>query len=182
MKSESCPTCNDVLDNVTTLNVPAISAYYQSRNAPFYTTWSLSGLVWGLGYKPWVTQTVHDLLWGYDEPLFTVAQTFLNDPPPFDRFGLFLLKNSSKEEDLGMYSMYTGEGNPYTLSNIQSFNGKESSTSGTRLIATVYMDQTVPLSIHILRRETHSGFSTTSYAEPCQWFMIAQLPKKAFLD
>ena len=29
------------------------------------------------------------------------------------RFGLFLLKNSSKEEDLGEYSMYTGEGDPY---------------------------------------------------------------------
>jgi len=125
IQSESCPTCNDALDNVTTLNVPAISAFYQSRNAPFYTTWSLSGLVWGLGYKPWVTQTVHDLLWGYDEPLFKVAQKFLNDPPPFDRFGLFLLKNSSKESDLGMYSMYTGEGDPYTLSNIQSFNGNQ---------------------------------------------------------
>jgi len=125
MQSESCPTCNDVLDNVTTLNVPAISAYYQSRNAPFYTTWSLSGLVWSLGYKPWVTKTVHEMLWGYDEPLFSVAQTFLSDPPPFDRFGLFLLKNSSKEEDLGMYSMYTGEGDPYTLSNIQSFNGND---------------------------------------------------------
>ena len=59
------------------------------------------------------------------EPLFSVAQTFLSDPPPFDRFGLFLLKNSSKEEDLGMYSMYTGEGDPYTLSNIQSFNGND---------------------------------------------------------
>ena len=81
--------------------------------------------MWSLGYKPWVTKTVHEMLWGYDEPLFSVAQTFLSDPPPFDRFGLFLLKNSSKEEDLGMYSMYTGEGDPYTLSNIQSFNGND---------------------------------------------------------
>ena len=27
--SLSCPTCNDRVDNVTTLNVPALSAYYQ---------------------------------------------------------------------------------------------------------------------------------------------------------
>ena len=72
-----------------------------------------------------MTKTVHEMLWGYDEPLFTMAQTFLPDPPPFTKFGLFLLKNSSKDEDLGMYSMYTGEGNPYNLSNIHSFNGNK---------------------------------------------------------
>lgn len=46
-------------------------------------------LNWGipstLGYKPWVTKTVNELLWGYDEPLFTAAQTFMPNPPPFDR-------------------------------------------------------------------------------------------------
>ena len=41
------------------------------------------------------------------------------------RFGLFLLKNSSKEEDLGEYSMYTGEGDPYRLATIHTFNGNK---------------------------------------------------------
>ena len=41
------------------------------------------------------------------------------------RFGLFLLKNSSKEEDLGEYSMYTGEGDPYRLATIHSYNNKQ---------------------------------------------------------
>lgn len=123
--AESCASCQDTVDNVTTLNVPAISAYYQTRNANWYTTYSLSGLIWGLGYKPWVTRTVHEMLWGYDEPLFKVAQTLLAEPPPFDKFGLFLVKNSTKEEDLGLYSMYTGEGDPYKLSKIQSFNGDQ---------------------------------------------------------
>jgi len=125
VESESCDGCSDVLDNVTTLNVPAISAFYQSRDAYFFTRYSLSTYITWLGYKPWVTKTVHQMLWGYEEPLFEVAQKFLSEPPPFDRFGLFLLKNSSKETDLGTYSMYTGEGDPYTLSNIQSFNGNE---------------------------------------------------------
>jgi len=125
VESESCDGCSDVLDNVTTLNVPAISAFYQSRDAYFITRYSLSTYITWLGYKPWVTKTVHQMLWGYEEPLFEVAQKFLSEPPPFDRFGLFLLKNSSKETDLGTYSMYTGEGDPYTLSNIQSFNGNQ---------------------------------------------------------
>ena len=48
-----------------------------------------NALNWGisstLGYKPWLTRSVKELLWGYDEPLFTAAQTFMPDPPPFDR-------------------------------------------------------------------------------------------------
>lgn len=125
---DSCEGCQDTSDLVTTLNVPAISAYYQNRH---YSWWHpvRGALNWGipstLGYKPWVTKTVNELLWGYDEPLFTAAQTFMPNPPPFDRFGLFLLKNSSKEEDLGEYSMYTGEGDPYRLATIHSYNNKQ---------------------------------------------------------
>ena len=40
------------------------------------------------------------------------------------RFGLFLDKDTSNENILGEYSMYTGEGDPYKLSTIHSYNGK----------------------------------------------------------
>ena len=40
------------------------------------------------------------------------------------RFGLFLNRDSSDENDLGEYSMYTGEGDPYKLSTIHSYDGK----------------------------------------------------------
>ena len=105
---DSCDGCQDTSDLVTTLNVPAISAYYQVfalytvffpcfhvNTALFqnrhYSWWHpvRNALNWGvpstLGYKPWVTKTVNELLWGYDEPLFTAAQTFMPNPPPFDR-------------------------------------------------------------------------------------------------
>ena len=40
------------------------------------------------------------------------------------RFGLFLDKDTSNESVLGEYSMYTGEGDPYKLATIHSYNGK----------------------------------------------------------
>ena len=32
----------------------------------------------------------------------------------------------SREEELGLYTMYTGQGDPYKLANIAKFNGIES--------------------------------------------------------
>ena len=46
----------------------------------------------------------------------------------FFGFGLFLQRNASVESELGEYSMYTGEGDPYRLSNIHSYNNKQVDT------------------------------------------------------
>jgi len=123
--SLSCPSCIDSDDDVTTLNVPALSAYYQSRDENWFTQTGLSWLIAANGYKPWVTRKVRDLMWGYDEPLFHAAQWTMPEPPPFTDFALFLKKNSSRDEEIPLYTMYTGEGNPYTLATIQSFDGMQ---------------------------------------------------------
>jgi len=123
-ESLSCGSCNDKLDEVTTLNVPALSAYYKVRNQGYVSQSGVEWLVYGLGYKPWLTRNVWELMWGYEEPLFHAAK-LTEDAPPFTDFALFLKKNSSLEEDLPMYTMYTGEGDPNKLATIQSFNGVE---------------------------------------------------------
>jgi len=122
---ESCDGCSDKLDNITTLNVPAISAYYQSQDLGWLSRIALGNMMSTWGHKPWVTRSIHELLWGYDEPLFQAAQYFTSKPPPFTKFGLFLLKNSTEEKDIGLFSMYTGEQDPYKLYKIHSFNGLE---------------------------------------------------------
>jgi len=127
--SLSCPTCDDKLDTVTTLNVPVLSAYYKMRDEGWWGRAGLNTLVLGYGYQPWLTRNVSELLWGYNEPLFHAAQWTMPDPPPFTDFALFLKKNyssSSVEEDIPLYTMYTGEGDPYKLATIQSYNGLES--------------------------------------------------------
>lgn len=123
--SESCAGCSDVNDTITTLNIPAISAYYQMRDAR-WTGYLLTGMIHWLEYKMWTTRSPHEFLWGHQETLFDIARNTMPNPPPFDRFGIFLTKNSSKEEDLGMYTMYTGQGDPYKLATIASVNGQQS--------------------------------------------------------
>ena len=95
---------------------------FQSRDASWPSRSALNSAIWYNGYKPWLTRNVRELMWGYHEPLFTLAQLTPN-PPPFTDFALFLKKNSSKDEDIPLYTMYTGAGNPYNLAKIQSFNG-----------------------------------------------------------
>merc|ERR1712061_685498 len=107
-ESLSCGTCNDKLDEVTTLDVPALSAFYKNRNARWWKAGVVSNSLHSAGYKPWLTRNVHELMWGYDEPLFVAAQ-FTDDAPPFTDFALFLKKNSSLEEDLPLYTMYTAQ-------------------------------------------------------------------------
>ena len=55
---------------------------------------------------------------------FLEEYTPMNVIQYFDRFGLFLNRDSSDENVLGEYSMYTGEGDPYKLSTIHSYDGK----------------------------------------------------------
>jgi hypothetical protein len=59
----------------------------------------------------------------FQETLFEIAKHTMPNPPPFDRFGFFLTKNASREADLPLYTMYTGEGDPYKLSTIAAVDG-----------------------------------------------------------
>jgi hypothetical protein len=120
----SCAKCRDTLDNITTLNVPVLSAYHQMRDSSWFSRTVLDNVIGVLDYRPWVTKSPKQLMWGYDEPLFELAKLALPEPPPFDQFGFFVTKRSLGDH-LGMYTMFTGEGNPYNLSNIALFNGNK---------------------------------------------------------
>jgi len=109
--SESCENCSDVNDRVTTLNVPALSAYFQMRDSYFGIF--LTGMIRALAYQMWTTKSPHEFLWGHQEKLFEIARRTTFNPPPFEKFGFFLKKNTSSEEELGLYTMYTGQGDPY---------------------------------------------------------------------
>jgi len=120
---ESCPGCLEK-DMITTVNVPAISAYQKihGKGLGAWQNWVHEKGI-KLIHHVWMRRNVSDLLWGYDEKLFKAGQ-FFADPPPFEKFGLFLDRNTSDESILGEYSMYTGEGDPYKLATIHSYDGQ----------------------------------------------------------
>ena len=79
--------------NITTLNVPLLSAYYQNRKMDYYVkAWGLDGVLesWYQG-DAWVTRTPEELIWGYPEPLFDLAKAYMpeDSAPPMDNFGFF---------------------------------------------------------------------------------------------
>ena len=56
---------------------------------------AVASLAATLGQKPYITQTVRELLWGYDNPLLSLGKTLgeFYSPDsfyPFDKFGLFV--------------------------------------------------------------------------------------------
>jgi len=114
--------------NITTINVPLLSAYYQTRKMDYYLkAWGLDNVLESFkDMNAWVTRTPEELIWGYPEPLFDLAKAYLpeDSAPPMDNFGFFTKKNQT--ENLAQYTMYTGSGNPYNLSKISLFNGKKS--------------------------------------------------------
>ncbi len=69
------------------------------------------------------TLSEHKFFHYFQETLFEIAKHTMPNPPPFDRFGFFLTKNASREADLPLYTMYTGEGDPYKLSTIAAVDG-----------------------------------------------------------
>jgi len=159
----SCRTCRDTEDRITTLNVPVLSAYHQMRDSSWFARYSLETMVSTvLAYQPWITRSPHELTWGYDEPLFELAKMTLPEPPPFEQFGFFVKKRSF-DEHLGLYTMYTGEGNPYNLSNIALFNGKKELD---------FWNSTECNSVH---GSDGSSFNPYIYKEDTLWFFNDQM-------
>ena len=79
--------------NITTINVPLLSAYYQSRKMGYYVkAWGLDSVLESFEeMNAWVTRTPEELIWGYPEPLFDLAKAYLPEDtaPPMDNFGFF---------------------------------------------------------------------------------------------
>jgi hypothetical protein len=116
----------------------------------------------------WVTRTPEELIWGYPEPLFDLAKAYLpeDSAPPMDNFGFFTKKNQT--ENLAQYTMYTGSGNPYNLSKISLFNGKNLWEFGPKRQrappATKFKVVMELLSTHIFKKMKLCGFLMTNYA------------------
>jgi len=135
-------------DLITTVNVPMISAIRRVQG-DWWKTNALKVALFGLGSnwsqlqslkwlnKPlydwivrvtsrknefWVKKTPSELTWGYPDSLLEIGQ--LTDSKLTDKFGFFIQDNNT--DNLPKYTMYTGEGDPYSLSKISLFDGSDS--------------------------------------------------------
>ncbi|XP_046739499.1 protein croquemort-like isoform X2 [Diprion similis] len=109
-------------DNVTQLNVVAISAAHKIRNWAFYWHTMFDLMLSKIG-QIHVTKTVDELLFsGYEDTLINMGQiTKIVDLPPFDKFGWFYMRNESTVFD-GHFNMATGQDNIMNIGILRNWN------------------------------------------------------------
>ncbi|XP_066991111.1 scavenger receptor class B member 1 [Anabrus simplex] len=112
------------LDEVVVPNIPLISAVSTMKDQFYLVKLSLAALLNTIQAKPFVTVNIKDLLWGYNDPLFTVGRTVLalKEEIPYDRFGLFVTRNGTSSKRVTINS---GQFDITQLGVISSYNGRE---------------------------------------------------------
>ncbi|XP_041484876.1 scavenger receptor class B member 1-like isoform X1 [Lytechinus variegatus] len=109
-------------DTVTALNSPLLTTAHMMENYQFLVRTAIRGLLYELDERPVVTKTVSEIMWGYQEPLLTMAKQFQSVPPEFEsgQFGYFVGLNTSY---VGQFNVYTGQENENLVNLIDRVDG-----------------------------------------------------------
>ncbi|XP_047001866.1 protein croquemort-like isoform X1 [Schistocerca americana] len=115
-------------DEVTTLNIIALTASFVTREWSFVMRKGLDIALWQMGQKLHVTHQVRQLLFeGYESPLITMADrlpALAGIDIPYDRFGWFYSRNGSADFD-GVFNMRTGADDLYRVGELARWNYDE---------------------------------------------------------
>ncbi|XP_043090315.1 lysosome membrane protein 2c isoform X2 [Puntigrus tetrazona] len=103
-------------DIVRTVNIPAVTVMEKTKGRWFERF--VSDLMTSHNVGLFGTFRVGDLLWGYEDPLLKLIQTFI---PMDDHFGLFYKKNGTDDGD---YIFFTGKQNYQDFARIDEWNGQ----------------------------------------------------------
>ncbi|XP_046611411.1 protein croquemort-like isoform X1 [Neodiprion virginianus] len=109
-------------DNVTQLNVVALSAVHRIRNWAFYWHTMFELMLIKIGHIH-LTKTVDELLFtGYEDTLINMGKiSKIVDLPPFDKFGWFYMRNESTTFD-GHFNMATGQDSIMNIGILRNWN------------------------------------------------------------
>uniref|UniRef100_A0A8C8DM32 Lysosome membrane protein 2 n=1 Tax=Oryzias sinensis TaxID=183150 RepID=A0A8C8DM32_9TELE len=112
------------VDNITTVNIPSWAVMEKMKDSWFRTMVSM--FMKTLGSGPFTSRTVHELLWGYEDPLLEKAAGYT---PGLDKaFGLMYKKNGS---DSGEFIYHTGEQNYLDYGRVKTWKGQSKLTFWT---------------------------------------------------
>lgn len=109
-------------DQVTVPNLPFMSAISMARYAPSFAKFSLNAVLLSLSSHPFTRLPVHKFLWGYDDPILTLARPYLQlrGEIPYDRFGILVPKNGTVIDRI---TVYTGEQDVNQIGQVEMVNG-----------------------------------------------------------
>lgn len=102
-------------------NIPLLTLSTQSKSLPRLITIGLSMFLSGMKMKPFVPVTVQELVFGYDDPLISIAYRFFpKTRRPMSQMGLLLGRNGTLSE---VSTIYTGHTDMKEFGLINRLNG-----------------------------------------------------------
>uniref|UniRef100_A0A3Q1FA35 Scavenger receptor class B, member 2a n=1 Tax=Acanthochromis polyacanthus TaxID=80966 RepID=A0A3Q1FA35_9TELE len=106
------------VDIIRTVNIPFVAVLNELSSYPFLLRTLVSVYMNSLGIEMFMTRTVHEVLWGFKDPLLSKIH---NMKPEVDEyFGLMWKKNGTHE---GEFVFHTGEENYLDYGKIDTWNG-----------------------------------------------------------
>ncbi|XP_023659032.1 lysosome membrane protein 2a isoform X1 [Paramormyrops kingsleyae] len=106
------------VDLVRTINIPFVATVNEMKNYNFMVRTIMSIWIKSMGVELFITRTVHEMLWGFKDPLMTKLHSL--KPEVDEYFGLMYKKNGTHE---GEFVFLTGEQNYLDYGKIDTWNG-----------------------------------------------------------
>ncbi|CAL8263156.1 unnamed protein product [Boreogadus saida] len=106
------------VDLLRTINIPFVAVTNELNQYPFLVRSLISMIMNSAGIELFMTRTVHEILWGFKDPL--LSRIHKMRPEVDDTFGLMWKKNGTHE---GEFVFYTGEQNYMDYGKIDTWNG-----------------------------------------------------------
>lgn len=124
----SCDSCDPFTDIVTTVNIPLVTLSEAVAKSSSIERNFVSAVFAGFKETLFTPRRVHDLLWGYPDPIFEEYNKLRKDLPPFLRKKfpkinpiIALQQNNSFD---GVTSVSTGESDINSLVHVKSWKGQ----------------------------------------------------------
>ena len=194
----SCDSCDPFTDNVTTVNIPLVTLAEAVAKLNSLERNFLSALFAGYKETLFTRRRVHDLIWGYPDPLFEAYNNFRKDLPSFLQKKLpeinpiiALQQNNTFD---GITSVSTGENDISMLVQVLSWKEQEklkvwnssyanmiNGTDGSQFAPGTSSDDTLYVFVTQLCRSlylTHDSNTEVQGIEALQF----SVPAKAFLN
>ncbi|KAK0143458.1 Lysosome membrane protein 2 [Merluccius polli] len=106
------------VDLLRTINIPFVAVMNELNQYSFFLRSLVSMYLNGVGVEIFMTRTVHEVLWGFKDPLLSRIHDL--KPDVDEHFGLMWKKNGTHE---GEFVFYTGEQNYLDYGKIDTWNG-----------------------------------------------------------
>ncbi|XP_018563143.1 scavenger receptor class B member 1 [Anoplophora glabripennis] len=104
-------------------NIPLLTLATQSNNMGYWVQKTISLLLSMSSYKPFVSITADELVFGYEDRLVALAHQFYpKRKRPADRMGLFINRNGTLPE---VHNIYTGMTGMQEFGLLDNLNGKD---------------------------------------------------------